>query len=381
MPKYMKTLKDIKFVEGMKVLVRTDFNVSIKNGEVIDDYRIRMAIPTIEFLLSKKATIILISHLEANDGGNPSLLPIANHLNKLGVKATFIKDYKNAYEIIQKENQGCFLLENLRFFDSEKNNDTKFAQELASLADIYVNDAFSVCHRKHASIVGIPKILDSYAGLQLEKEISHLSRAFNPRRPFLFILGGAKFDTKLPLLEKFMNIADFVFVGGALANNFFKEKGYEIGGSAVSNGDFGLKRFTDDPKLLLPIDVINEKKEVKAANDIKSDEKIMDAGPKTLELLEETIGKSKFILWNGPLGKCEDGYVDSTFKLAKMIADATLDSHNENESVIESIVGGGDTLAAIMNLDISNKFTFVSTGGGAMLDFLANETLPGIEVL
>ncbi|MFA6295716.1 MAG: phosphoglycerate kinase [Candidatus Paceibacterota bacterium] len=374
----MKTLKDIQFVDGIKVLMRADFNVPLKNGVVANDYRIRMTIPSIEYLLSKGAVVILMSHLEADDGSNPSLQPVANRLNELGVKVSFIKDYKNAYEFIESESQKsgkCFLLENLRFFDGEKGNDPKFSKELASLADIYVNDAFSVCHRKHASIVGVPKLLDSYAGLQLEKEISYLSKAFNPTRPFLFILGGAKFDTKLPLFEKFMKIADFVFVGGALANDFLLKKGYEVGESTVSKGDFELSQFLGNEKLLLPSDVLNEKREVKSVIDFSSTEKMVDVGPKTLEELREVILKAKSILWNGPLGRYEDGFQDSTLALAKIIGEAT-----ENDGV-ESIVGGGDTLAAIATLGIESKFTFVSTGGGAMLDFLANGTLVGIEVL
>jgi len=371
----MKTLKDIRFVDGLKALVRADFNVPLKNGAVADDYRIRMTIPTVKHLLDKKAKVILISHLESNDGGNPSLQPIADALNRLNVTVKFIKDYKNAREIIEAEDYGCFLLENLRFFDGEKGNDAKFAKELASLADIYVNDAFSVCHREHASVVGIPKYLDSYAGLQLEKEISHLSRAFDPARPFLFILGGAKFDTKLPLLEKFMKIADFVFVGGALANDFFQEKGYEVGASAVSKGDFGLSRFVKSKKLLLPADVLNEGREVRSSDGLSSTDKAVDAGPKTLAELKETIHISKLVLWNGPLGKYEGGFQEATLTLARMIGEAT------EKSGVESIVGGGDTLAAIAALGIESKFTFVSTGGGAMLDFLANGTLPGIKAL
>ncbi len=386
----MKTLKDIKYTTGLKVLVRVDFNVSIKDGIVTEDYRIRMALPTIKYLLEKGSTVILISHLEANDGVNPSLRPIAECLNRLGTEVTFIENYKNAFNIINNESHDsgsddvknkCFLMENLRFFEGEKSNDKQFAKELASLADVYVNEAFSVCHRKHASIVGVPEYLDSYAGLQLESEITNLSKAFNPNRPFLFILGGAKFDTKLPLLEKFMKIADYVFVGGALANNLLREKGYEIGKSTVSEGDFGLKKFIADPKLLIPIDILNQSNDSKNANEVLPDDIILDIGSKTLEQIQEVVDKSKFILWNGPMGKYEGGFQKSTLELAKMIGDATLKSRNESDQSIESILGGGDTLTAIETLNIESKFTFVSTGGGAMLDFLANGSLPGIDAI
>ncbi len=369
----MKTLKDIEFLDGVKILVRADFNVPIKNGKVVDDYRIRMALPTINHLLEKKAKVILMSHLEANDGENPSLLPVADRLKELGVEVIFIKDYKKVSSIIESGN-GCFLLENLRFFDGEKANDTQFAKELASFGDIYVNEAFSCCHRKHASIVGVPKFLPNYAGLQLENEITHLSKAFNPPRPFIFILGGAKFETKLPLLEKFMDIADQIFVGGALATDFFKEKGYEVGKSLVSEGDFKLSRFVHSPKLFLPIDIMTESKEVKAVDALNPTDNSMDCGPATAKLLRERINGAKFILWNGPLGIYEGGFKRSTLELAQIIAEATANG-------AESILGGGDTLAAIEELHLQEQVTFMSTGGGAMLEFLAQGSLPGIEAL
>jgi phosphoglycerate kinase len=373
----MKTLLDIPHLEGVKVLLRADFNVPILNGKVVDDFRIRMTLPTIEYLRGKGAKIIMVSHLESVSGENPSLEPVAKHLETLDGKVVFVKDYKDARDVIENgiNNGESVLLENLRFFDGEKTNDPKFAQELASLADIYVNDAFSVSHREHASVVGVPKYIPGYAGIQLEKEVAALSKAFNPTHPFLFILGGAKFETKLPLLQKFISIADMVFVGGALANDFYRQKGYEIGTSLVSKGDIDLSVFASDPKIVLPIDVVNQNKEEKPADGLSKEDKIMDSGAKTLELLKEKIAAAKFILWNGPLGLYEDGYRGPTLGLAKLIADATENSH------IESVVGGGDTLAAISTLNLQDKFTFISTGGGAMLDFLALGTLPGIEAL
>lgn len=371
----MKTLTDIEHLDGVKVLVRADFNVPISNGVVVEDFRIRAALPTIEYLRSRGAKIILISHLEAADGSNGSLKPVIQSLKSLNISVTFVEKIQNARSAIENSANGeCILLENVRFFEGEKNNDKSFAKELASLADIYVNDAFSVSHRDHASVVGVPQYISGYVGVQFEKEISHLSKAFNPSHPFLFALGGAKFETKLPLLAKFMKTADTVFVAGALANDFFRAKGYEIGKSLVSKGNIDLSSYINDPKLLLPIDIVNKENQVKNADGLSTDDIILDAGPQTLEILKQKLTEAKFILWNGPLGLYEDGYRKPTLELAKMIGEATLRG-------AETIVGGGDTLAAIAELGIEEKFTFISTGGGAMLDFLAQGTLPGIEAL
>ena len=372
----MKTLTDIQALKGVRVLVRCDFNVPMNGTKVADDFRIRAALPTIDHLRSKGAKVILISHIESNEGDNLSLEPIAKHLNALGQAVEFIKDYTKAHEYIEHEmvDGQVILLENLRFFEGEKANDKKFAQELASLADLYVNEAFPVSHRAHASVVGVPQFIPGYAGIQFEKEVKNLSRAFNAPHPFLFILGGAKFETKLPLLNKFMDSADAIFVGGALANDLLKGKGYEVGRSLVSKGDIDLSPFLASPKVLIPIDVETDKKEMKPADGASPEDTILDVGPKTLEMLQAKINEAKFILWNGPLGMYEDGYTGPTLELARMISEATVRG-------AETIVGGGDTLAAIETLKIQDKFTFISSGGGAMLDFLAKGTLPGIEAL
>ena len=391
----MKTLSDIKYLKDVKVLVRVDFNVPVKvyrgifgkKAVITDDYRIRAALPTIEFLRNKGAKIILMSHIESPDGEKSSLEPVARKLVELGVPVTFCKDYRKAASLIEAMNSGdgsvggCLLLENLRQFPGEKANDPKFSSELASLADIYVNDAFPVSHREHASVVGVPKLLPSYAGLQLEREISNLSQAFTPAHPFVFILGGAKFETKIPLLEKFLQTADTIFVGGALANDFFKAKGYEVGKSLVSagvaDGSLDLSKYVKNgkivnEKIMIPVDVVNEAHEMKMVDAVSVNDKIVDVGQASMDLLGAKISEAKFILWNGPLGLYEDGYQDATLEIAKMIAGV---------SGVVSIVGGGDTVAAIANLDLQDKFTFISTGGGAMLDFLAKGTLPGIEAL
>ncbi len=376
----MKTIKDIEVFEGVKILVRVDFNVPIKNSLVVDDFRIKSAFPTINYLRERGAKVILIGHLESNEESDNTFKPVVEHMNKLidgsQNKFLFVSNLRNANSFIDNEmkNGDCVLLENLRHDEGEKKNDPKFAKALASLGDIYINDAFSVSHREHASVVGLPALLPSYAGFQLEKEVNNLSKAFDPSHPFLFILGGAKFGTKLPLLEKFLGIADTVFVGGALATDFFKVKGYEIGTSLVSEGDFGLSKYVDNPKLMLPVDIINQNNEKKDVDSLDSTDNSMDNGPKTLDILKNKVEEAKFILWNGPLGVYEKGFKAGTLGLAKMIAER----HGND---LESLVGGGDTIAAIAQNNDEGKFSFVSTGGGAMLEFLAKGTLPGIDVL
>ena len=376
----MKFLRELSKSElrGVKVLVRVDFNVPVVKGRVTNDFRVRMALPTLAFLKDAGAKIIMVSHIEtAETDGGPTLEPLVHTLKMLGISVSFIKNYKNARtEIENLAEGGMILLENIRMHAGEKTNDKAFAKELASLADIYVNDAFAVSHREHASICAVTDFLPSYAGFLLEKEITHLKTALNPEssdRPFLFILGGAKFETKLSLVEKFMNIADFVFIGGALANDFFKEAGYEVGKSLVSNQKFNLSRFSGSPKLLLPSDAVTGAA-TKSIQNILPDETIYDAGPETLKMLSEKISQAKYILWNGPLGAYEKGYKKPTLVLAHKIAESTVRG-------TKTIIGGGDTLAAIAELGVEDKFTFVSTGGGAMLDFLANETTAGVEAL
>src|ERR1035437_6057979 len=386
----MKTIKDIEVLKGVKVLVRVDYNVPVANGVVVDDFRIRKSLQTISFLKEKGARIILISHIESGEktsSGEPSLQPVADQLKKLGVTCTFVDNYRNANIVVETLVDGdIVLLENLRVNPGEKKNDPAFAKALASLADIYINEAFPVSHRAHASVVGVPGFLPSYAGFVFADEVAHLSAAFTPKHPFIFILGGAKFETKLPLIEKFMKNADKVFVGGALANNFFKEKGLNVGTSLISPEDFNLKRYFNDPKLLLPIDVVvsdgTDVPKIKRIVEVSDGDTIMDAGPKTTALLQGLLSeKPAQVLWNGPLGAYEKGFKQPTIDLAKAIAESS--AHDG----VNTIVGGADTLATISDIKevtgktIESDFSFVSTGGGAMLDFLANGTLPGIEAL
>ncbi len=353
----MRGIEQIEDLKGKTVIVRVDFNVPIKNGAVSDDFRIRAALPTINFLLEKGAKLLLVTHLGKD--GRDRLDPV-------------IKCFFAISKIA--ENRVTFF-ENIRKFPGEINNDPTFAKELSTKGDIYVNDAFSVSHREHASVVLLPKLLPSYAGFQLTKEVENLSRAFkSPEHPFLFILGGAKFSTKMPLIEKYLKLADHVFVGGALANDFLKAKGCEVGKSLVDATNYGIETILENKKLILPVDVLVQSEGLlinKKVEEVGKDDVILDIGNRSVENLALLIGKSKLVLWNGPLGKYEDGGDKSTQKVLELVA----------KSKAESIIGGGDTVSLISEMKMEERFSFVSTGGGATLDFLANGTLPGIKAL
>ena len=371
----IKNLEDIGEVLGKKVFLRVDFNVPIEEGKVVDDYRIIKSLPTINWLREKGARVILASHLDEKSG--VTLSPVGEYLQRHFV-VKFVGEVvgeATAEAVASMGNGDVVLLENLRQNPGEETNDETFSKALASLADIYINDAFAVSHRAHASVVGVPKFLPKYAGLLMDAEIKNLSSVFNPPHPFLFILGGAKFDTKLPLIEKFLSLAEHVFVGGALSNNIFKEMGYEVGKSLVSDGDFNIKNLLGDQRLIVPkdVEVMTESGEklIRKTNEVQATETIYDSGPETLINLANLVKESKCVLWNGPLGNYEEGFIQPTIDLAKILA----------ESGDKTIVGGGDTLAAISSSGVEDKISFISTGGGAMLQFLLDETLPGIEAL
>jgi len=372
-----ESIGNVENLVGKRVFVRADFNVPIKDGKVADDFRIKKTLPLLSFLRKQGAKIILSSHIAGSE--SDSLAPVYRYLaSRFQIKNErfeFVPDYfPNRPSALSDLGADIVLLENLRKYKEEEANDENFSKHLSSFADIYVNEAFSVSHRPHASIVGIPRHLPRYAGLLFEQEVKNLSESFDPPRPFLFILGGAKFETKITLLKKFLVQADYVFVGGALANNIFKARGKEIGKSRVSEKEFDIGDIIDDSKMTVPVDVVvkNQKGSIsKAIEQVLPDETIMDAGPQSLSMLQTLLLKSKFVLWNGPLGNYELGYKMATHDLARAIA----------QSRRRSIVGGGDTLAAIHELNLFSKFSFVSTGGGAMLDFLADGTLVGLDAL
>lgn len=371
----MKSVKALKNVKGKHVIVRADFNVPLKGTKVVDATRITVALPTIKHLRKLGAKVILMSHI----GRDPeeSLEPVYKVLKK-HVPVSFVHEVvgeKAEKAVAAMKNGDVLLLENLRSNPGEKENDPKFAKALAAFADVYVNEAFPVSHRADASIVGVPKYLPAYAGLQMEREVKELSKVLKPKRPFLFILGGAKIETKLPLLKKFLKTADNVFVGGVLANNFFKAQGHDIGASKYDADAPSPKPMLKNKKLILPITAVvvrgtNKKKEV-STSDVHGKEMILDIGPTSIKDLAPVIAKAKVILWNGPMGWYEGSYVESTELLLTMLAKAKA----------ETIIGGGDTSVLVEKKKMAHKFTFVSTGGGATLDFLAMGTLPGIKAL
>jgi len=383
----MRALPDIRDagdLKGKRVLLRTDFDVLIdtKKKIVLDDLRIQTSLATINYLREQEAKIIIVSHAGRPKGKvveTMRLAPVASRLAELlktQVPCAADVTGVSAEEIVSSvELGGVVMLENVRFEEGELENGSELAKALAKFGDLYVNDAFADSHRKHASIVGIPKLLPHYAGIQFLKEVEGLSKALEPEHPALALLSGAKFETKSPLIRKFLKTYDTVFVGGALANDFFKAQGYEVGRSVISDEVAGIEDLLLEQKLLLPADVIVETtdgtREEREPRLVGNNEIIFDAGKETVAVLKEKIADAKFILWNGPFGVYEKGFTESTEEVARMIA----------QSDAVSVVGGGDTIAAIAKLKLEDKFTFLSTAGGAMLEFLAKGTLPGIDAL
>jgi phosphoglycerate kinase len=380
----MKTLKDAN-IKNKKVILRVDFNVIIQNGQVTEDFRMRATLPTINYLLENGAKrIVILSHFGRPNGernSDYSLAPAAKHLSDLLKKDV---EFQETIESAEKFQGRIALLENLRFYKGEEENDEVFFRELSRLGEVFVQDAFGVCHREHASIVGVPKLLPSYAGFLLEKEVSTLSGILeNPKRPLTILIGGAKISTKMAVIEKFLDFADNVCLGGALANIVLKAKGMAVGRSIIEESMLEKVKeieFTNT-HLHLPIDVkISEDKDasngikIKGAGNVEDDEIILDIGPDTQQLFANVIHKSKTVVWNGPMGYLENKkFAEGTEYIAREIASA-------GEGVL-TVVGGGDTYMTLENLGVMQKISFISTGGGAMLDFLSKGTLSGIEAL
>ena len=381
----MKSIRDIPVLSGIPVLVRAALNVPIENATVADDYRLHRAIPTITFLTEHGARVILISHI--GEAGTETLLPVAKALERWVPRITFCPETIGplAREAVWAlPSGGVLVLENLRRHKGEVGNDPAFAKELATLADVFVEDSFDTCHRSHASIVTLPKLLPAYAGLLLEEEVAALAAALGPAHPALAIIGGAKFSTKERVLDTLLVSYDHVFVGGALANDFFKAKGYSIGASLVSTAEqTKIAALLANPRLMLPEDVLvvpkdaigqidtHQRARVARPDDVREGEVTLDAGPATSVALAQLVKGSRSVLWSGPLGQYENGFIDATDALARAIV----------ASGARSTLGGGDTVASIQSLGLIPRFSFVSTGGGAMLDFLAYGSLPGIAAL
>ena len=392
-----KTIKDID-VKGKKVLVRVDFNVPLSKEnkeEIADDARIKAAIPTIDYLLENGACVILMSHLGRPKGENNadfSLKPVANWLeNHYGEKFHFLAsdvvvDDKVKDEVKNLNPGDLALLENTRFVKGETKNDESFAKELASLADIYVNDAFGTSHRAHSSNVGVASLLPSAVGLLIEKEIDIMGKALeDPEHPFVAILGGAKVSDKIGVIDNLINKVDTILIGGGMAYTFLKAQGKEIGKSLLEEDKMDLsldlikKAKANNVEILLPIDTVIAD-EIKAGaetqivdiDNIPVDKEALDIGPKTAEMFAEKIKNAKTVVWNGPMGVFEiKEFSNGTNEVAKALADS---------SAI-TIVGGGDSALAIEMAGLKDKITHVSTGGGASLEFLEGKTLPGIAAI
>ena len=355
----VKSVRDAE-IKGKRVLVRCDFDVPVKDGKVLDDTRIQAVIPTIELLHANGASnVILLAHCGRPGGKIVEVLRIAP------VEA----------RLRELTSVPFTLLENLRFDPREEQNDEAFAQELAMRGDIFVNEAFADSHRKHTSIVGVARLLPPYAGLRLEEEIENLSKSLTPPRNSLAIIGGAKFETKQPLIEKLLGLYGALLLGGALGNDVTKARGLPVGVSRVSGIPVPVT-IAGEERLKVPLDAVVSEPGTNAeraalTNDIRGVEAIVDIGPATAALWGEEIQRAPFVLWNGPMGVYEQGYTRGTDALAAALAASTT----------PAVIGGGDTIAAISKYSFDRSKVFLSTGGGAMLEFLVNGTLPGIEVL
>ena len=392
-----KTVKDLD-VKGKKVLVRVDFNVPLskeEKGKIADDARIKAAIPTINYLSENGAKVILMSHLGRPKGeANPefSLKPVADYLaNEYKDKFTFIPsdlvvDEKVKEEVNKLEDGQIALLENTRFRKEETKNGEDFAKELASLADLYVNDAFGTSHRAHASNVGVASILPSAVGFLIEKEIEVMGKALEaPDHPFVSILGGAKVSDKIGVIENLITKVDTILIGGGMAYTFLKAMGKEIGKSLLEEDKMDLslelieKAKANGVEILLPVDVVIADKieagvatEIVDIDNIPVDKEALDIGPKTAKLFADKIKDAKTVVWNGPMGVFEiKEFSNGTNEVAKALA----------ESDAVTIVGGGDSALAIEMAGLKDKITHVSTGGGASLEFLEGKELPGITAI
>lgn len=384
-----KTVVDLD-VKGKKVFVRVDFNVPIKDGVVGDDTRIRAALPTIQYLLKNGAAVILASHLGRPKGGPEakySLKPVADHLAKLlGIPVAFADDCigPKAEAAAKALKPGSVLvLENTRFHPEEEANDQTMAKALASLADLYVNDAFGTAHRAHASTEGVARYLPAVAGFLLEKEIKYLGQAVaEPKRPFVAILGGAKISDKIGVIKNLLVKADTILIGGGMANTFFKAEGYDVADSLVEDTALETAKDllkTSGGKLRLPVDlVIADKFEEGAAHktvptgNVPSGWRILDIGPDTVAHYAKVVKTAGTVVWNGPMGVFEfPEFARGTFGVAEAVA---------NSKTI-SIIGGGESVAAIQQSGLADKITHISTGGGASLEMLEGLVLPGVSAL
>ena len=391
----MKYIKDQANLKNKKVLLRLDLNVPLKNGKITDETRINKILPIINFLLEKKSKILVISHVGRPKGKiniDLSLRPICENLErKINQKITLVQE--NIFEIkrenlFKNSNDQIIFFENIRFYEEEEKNDANFSNHLAKLADIYVNDAFSCSHRAHASVSKITEFLPSFAGLQLKTEINALKKVTTEiKKPVTCIIGGSKISTKIGLIKNLIPKFDNIIVVGAMANNILSYKGNPIGKSVKEDNyksiiDDIFKTAKNNSCLInYPEDVavgksMDDKAIIKNLNEVSNDDIILDIGPKTISKIKKIIENSETILWNGPAGYFENpNFANGCFEIAKKIIEKNKDNR------IYSVAGGGDTIAALNQMKVINNFNFVSTAGGAFLEYLEGKELPGIKAL
>jgi phosphoglycerate kinase len=391
----MRSIKDEPDLYEKKILLRLDLNVPLGNGKIIDTTRIDKVIPTINFLLKNKAKVIILSHMGRPNGkivDELSLRPVCKYLkNKINENVKLITKNPKQIEIadlFNNKDEKIIMLENLRFYEEEEKNNNEFAKDLASLADIYVNEAFSCSHRAHASIFEITKFLPSYAGLQLNIEIDALNKVTSEiKKPITCIIGGSKISSKINIIKNLIPKFDNIIIVGAMANNILKYKGHNIGKSMqeddcnkIIEEIFSLS-IKESCKIIYPEDVVvgknlNGSSEIKELNDIYEDELILDIGPKSIKNINNIIEKSSTILWNGPAGYFENpNFAKGSLEIAKKIIE------KNKANTIYSVAGGGDTVALLNSVNAVNNFDFVSTAGGAFLEYLEGKELPGIKAL
>jgi len=391
----MKSIKDQENLSHKKVLLRLDLNVPLESGLITDETRINKIVPIIKFLIEKKTKIIIISHVGRPKGEVNKILslkPICENLEKkLEKKIQLLDDniFKLKKEDLFKSPQDQIVfLENIRFYKEEERNDASFAKHLASLADLYVNDAFSCSHRSHASVSKITEFIPSYAGLQLETEINALKKVTTKiEKPITCIIGGSKILTKISIIKNLMPRFDNIIIVGGMANNIINYKGYNIGKSIKEvNCEEVIKEIFETSKnhsceITFPEDVLvgknmNDNSTIKELGDIENDDLILDIGPKTVQKVKDIVKISKTVLWNGPAGYFENpNFASGSYEIAKSIV------KKNRENSIYSVIGGGDTMALINQLNVIQDFNFVSTAGGAFLEFLEGKELPGIRAL
>ena len=391
----MKSIKDHRNLDDKYVLLRLDLNVPLNNGIVTDQTRIDKILPIINFLLSKNSRIIVISHVGRPNGkknNNLSMRPICKNLEeKINKKIKLINNdiFKLKKEDLFKDKEDeIIFLENIRFYKEEEKNDTSFAKQLASLADLFVNDAFSCSHRTHTSVSKITEFLPSFAGLQLEAELNALKKVTSEiKKPVTCIIGGSKISTKIGIIKNLIPKFNNIIIVGGMANNILHHKGNEIGKSIKEeNCEAIIEEIFEKSKqhscsITFPIDVLVGKNlrsnsEVKELNEINEDDLILDIGPKTINTIKKVIGESETVLWNGPAGYFENpNFANGSYEIAKAIV-----KKNKNKSIY-SVVGGGDTISLINKINVIKNFNFVSTAGGAFLEYLEGKDLPGIKAL